>query len=253
MDQHDLAARQFGGTAAQYLTSTVHATGADLDRLEALVPAIGAGRALDLGCGAGHASYALARGGARRVIAYDLSLQMLGTVATEAASRSHANIETCEGPAENLPFDDDSFDCVVTRYSAHHWLNVRQALTEARRVLAPGGTLVVIDVIAPENPLMDTVLQTVELLRDLSHVRDYRESEWRAMLSAERFAAPTIDRWKLSIDFPSWIARIRTPPVRVAALHTVFEVLPTEARDYFSVDPCNSFAIDAGWFESKKC
>ena len=252
MDQHDLTARQFGTTAAQYLTSTVHATGADLDRLQALVPAIRPGRALDLGCGAGHASYALARGGARRVVAYDLSLQMLGTVATEAASRGHTGIETCAGPAEDLPFDDESFDCVVTRYSAHHWLNVRQALTEARRVLAPGGTLVVIDVIAPENPLMDTVLQTIEILRDLSHVRNYRESEWRAMLRAEKFPTPTVDRWKLAMNFPAWIARIRTPPDRVAALHTVFDALAAEARDYFSLDQCNSFAIDAGWFESNK-
>jgi predicted RNA methylase len=101
MDQHDLAARQFGATAASYLTSVVHASGADLERLAAV--ARSHPRALDLGCGAGHASFALARGGARQVIAYDLAAPMLQVVAAEAPARGHAQIETMSGSAERLP------------------------------------------------------------------------------------------------------------------------------------------------------
>ena len=51
------------------------------------------------------------------------------------------------------------------------------------RVLKPGGSLVVVDVVASESPLADTALQTLEMLRDPSHVRDYRVSEWLVMLA----------------------------------------------------------------------
>jgi ubiquinone/menaquinone biosynthesis C-methylase UbiE len=172
MDQHALAVQQFGSTAARYLASPVHSSGADLDRLAGLARESRFSSALDLGCGAGHASYALARGGVRRVVAYDLSTQMLEVAAAEARARGHGQIEICAGSAERLPFPDMSFDLVVTRYSAHHWMDAWGAVREAARILSPGGTLVVIDVLAPENALMDTVLQTVEILRDLArHVR----------------------------------------------------------------------------------
>ena len=61
MDQHALAVRQFGSTADRYLASPVHSSGADLDRLAGLARESRFSSALDLGCGAGHASYALAR------------------------------------------------------------------------------------------------------------------------------------------------------------------------------------------------
>ncbi len=253
MDQHHLTADRFGSMAERYLTSSVHASGADLKRLTALAHASRAASALDMGCGAGHASFALARAGTERIVAYDLSPRMLDVVTQEATVRGHAaHLTTRAGPAEQLPFADASFDLVVTRYSAHHWLDVRRALSEAARVLKPGGMVVVIDVVAPESPLLDTVLQTVEILRDASHVRDYRESEWRAMLIAADFSPPAADHWKLPMEFRSWIARIGTPARRVAALEAVFAELAQEARDYFKVAADCSFVIDAAWFEATK-
>jgi ubiquinone/menaquinone biosynthesis C-methylase UbiE len=151
-----------------------------------------------------------------------------------------------------LPFPDASFDLVVTRYSAHHWMDALGAVHEAARVLKPGGTLVVIDVLAPENPLMDTVLQTVEILRDLSHVRDYRESEWRGMFETANFASPRVHRWRLQMEFGSWVARIRTPPARIEALKVVLDELPSEAREYFAVSRDRSFAVDSGWLEARR-
>ncbi|WP_394779775.1 class I SAM-dependent methyltransferase, partial [Undibacterium sp.] len=174
MDQQGLVVQQFGSTAANYLSSTVHAQGQDLQRLAALATRLQARHSLDLGCGAGHASFALASAGTGNVTAYDLSDEMLQVVAAEAHRRGFANLDTRQGPVEKLPFADASFDLVTTRFSAHHWLDMGSAVAEMARVLKPGGTLVVIDVVAPETPLYDTVLQTVELLRDSSHVRDYR-------------------------------------------------------------------------------
>jgi hypothetical protein len=69
------------------------------------------------------------------------------------------------------------------------------------------------------------------------------------MFRAAGFSQPTITAWKLSIDFKSWIARIGTPPDRIAALESVFSELPSEAREYFQTDPDRSFVIDSAWIE----
>jgi len=252
MDQQEMSAAQFGATAADYLISSVHATGADLERLKVISAQFQPAHVLDLGCGAGHASFALAQGGARRVTAYDPSAEMLAVVAREAAKRGHEQIETRLGAAEVLPFENHLFDLVVTRYSAHHWASVPRALAECARVIVPGGRLIAIDVIAPETPLFDTSLQVIEILRDASHVRDYRVSEWGAMQEAAGFTAPTVTDWKLPLEFKNWIARIRTPPARIAALEAVFSDFPREVREYFQIGPQHSFVADAAWLEALK-
>jgi SAM-dependent methyltransferase len=252
VDQTGLSVRQFGINAINYLTSPIHAAGFDLERLRDAAEKLQPARVLDLGCGAGHASFALARGGARRITAYDPSADMLAVVAQEAAARGNEGIETCEGIAEVLPFENRTFDLVVTRYSAHHWASVPRSLAECARVTVPGGRLIVIDVIAPETPLLDTTLQVIEFLRDASHVRDYRVSEWGAMQRAAGFAEPTVTRWKLPLDFTSWITRIGTPPARVAALQAVFAELPDEVLEYFQIGPKFSFATDSAWLEALK-
>lgn len=252
MDQQELTVNQFGTNAEYYLASEVHSKGADLEQLVTVVRQRPSVRALDLGCGAGHVAYAFARGGASRVVAYDPSAEMLSVVGQEASRRGHHTIEAMVGAAEQLPFENDSFDLVVTRYSAHHWANVPQALKECSRILAASGRLIVVDVVAPESPLLDTSLQVVEFLRDASHVRNYRISEWRDMQKAAGFNESSVKSWKIAIDFPSWIARIGTPSDRVAALQTVFPALPREVQDYFKISDGYSFQIDTAWIESAK-
>ena len=249
MQQHRLVDQQFGQVAQAYLTSAVHAQGADLDALAALAQSAPHAKVLDLGSGGGHVSFAMAPHVAA-MVAYDLSEDMLGVVAAEAARRGLAQLHTQAGRAENLPFDDAAFDIVATRFSAHHWYDVRKGLSEARRVLKPGGKLVIVDIVAPEVPLLDTLLQTAEVLRDASHVRDYRVSEWQAMLAEAGFQPGTPRTWKLMMTFDSWIARIRTPQVRADAIRDLFDRAADEARAYFAVAPDHSFAIDAMLIEA---
>ncbi|WP_018150594.1 class I SAM-dependent methyltransferase [Leeia oryzae] len=251
MKSQQLVAQQFGNMAENYLTSTVHAQGADLERVQQLAMLEQPARMLDLGCGAGHVSFALAASGGE-VVAYDLSASMLEVVARTAAERQLANIRTFHGPVEALPFEDASFDLVVTRYSAHHWLDMTSAMKEMYRVLKPGGKCIVIDVIAPETPLLDTVLQTVEILRDASHVRDYRVSEWQTMLENTGFKVHDHDSWKLPLAFASWVKRIGTSEARIAALKAVFGDLPEEAKRYFQVAEDYSFVTDTAWLTASK-
>ncbi|MHB1567324.1 MAG: class I SAM-dependent methyltransferase [Acidiferrobacter sp.] len=245
MEQKEQVAQQFGPQAQAYLDSPNHAVGADLEHLAGLAH----GRVLDLGCGAGHVSYAMAPC-ADTVVAYDLSAAMLTVVAAEAARRGLSNITTQCGVAESLPFPAASFDWVVTRFSAHHWRDVATAIGEAVRVLKTPGRMVVIDVLAPESALEDTVLQTVEILRDASHVRNYRQSEWRRLLTAAGLRVDTVDLWKLDMAFGNWIARMRTPACRVQAIEEVFAHCAQEVRDYFHIQDDGSFQIDVGWISA---
>jgi hypothetical protein len=72
------------------------------------------------------------------------------------------------------------------------------------------------------------------------------------MQKAAGFAESSVRSWKTQIDFATWIARIGTPPERVAALRTVFPALPREAVEYFNVSDGFSFEFDTAWIEAVK-
>ncbi len=66
------------------------------------------------------------------------------------------------------------------------------------------------------------------------------------------FAESSVSSWKTAIDFSTWIARIGTPPERVAALRAVFPALPREAVEYFKISDGFSFEFDTAWIEATK-
>jgi len=241
---------QFDALAQAYLTSAVHAQGEDLRCVPPRRAGPAQARVLDLGCGAGHLSFAMAPGVAA-VVAYDLAPRMLEVVAQAARERGLRNIETCQGPVEQLPFADASFDWVCTRFSAHHWDDLGAALKQARRVLRPGGGLIVIDVLGDDDPLTDTHLQSIELLRDPSHVRDYDAAEWRAAIAAAGFRIVDERRWPLALDFDAWVARSRTPPLMVDALRQLLASAPAGVRERLAVQADGSFSSVTGLFEAR--
>jgi ubiquinone/menaquinone biosynthesis C-methylase UbiE len=241
---------QFGKVADAYLSSTVHSQGADLRTVGEKFRHASNATVLDLGCGAGHLGFAIAPH-VRSVVAYDLSLEMLDVVCQEAGRRNLGNIVTRQGRVDELPFEDRSFDWVCTRYSAHHWTGVSHAIAEIRRVLKREGTFILIDTCAPAGALLDTHLQAIELLRDGSHVRNYTHAQWAAMLQIEGFEIEAHSLWKISIDFKSWVERMRTPSLHVAALTALLKKAPQEVRDYFQIAEDGSFLQDSLLIEAK--
>lgn len=245
----DATADQYGQRADAYVSSAVHAQGADLDQIEAAARAASARQALDLGCGGGHVAYRLAAA-ATAVDAVDPAEGMLAAVAREARARGLANLAVHHAGAEALPFDDARFDFLASRYSLHHWRDAAAGLTEARRVLAPGGIAVFVDVVAPEAALLDTHLQTVELLRDGTHVRDHSVPEWVGMLARARFAVRGVTRRRLRLDFATWIARTQTPAVLAQAIRAVQQAAPREVQAAFAIERDGSFTVDAVTLEA---
>lgn len=236
-------AAQFGPQAQAYLHSDVHAQGAEFAELRAGLQGHCNGRLLDLGCGAGHVSFQLTPLMAE-VVAYDLSADMLEVVAATAADRGLTQVRTMQGAAERLPFETGSMDAVVSRYSAHHWSDLGQALREVRRVLRPGGIAAFVDVVAPGLPLLDTHLQAIELLRDTSHVRDYSVAQWLQTLGDAGLQVQRHHCQRLQLDYLSWVDRMRTPEVLRAAIRALQGAAVDEVREYFQIAADGSFSTD---------
>ena len=191
------------------------------------------------------------RGPRKAVTAVDLSPNMLAAVAAEARRRGLANIETVEARAESLPFPDAHFDFLrQPLFRASLARCAGAGLREARRVLRAGAPAVFIDVVSPEAPALDTFFQAIELLRDISHVRDYSRAEWRDMLSRAGFALKAEASWRLRMDFADWTGRMRTPAVLAQAIRALQQKADDETRGYFAIEGDGSFLLDAASFEA---
>ncbi len=244
---------QFDPQAQAYLQSTVHAAGPDLLRASELIgrsiPAA-SGRFLDVGCGAGHLSFAVA-GTLASVVAVDPSPNMLATVSQAALEKGLTNIQTLQASAESMPFEDGQFCVVASRYSAHHWLKLPEALREMRRVVKPGGYLLMIDVEGDENPLVDTHLQTIEVLRDRSHIRDRSPSEWARLITDAGFSAIEHQNWATRLAFEPWVTRMRTSPERIAMIRIVQQEGPAEVKQALAIEDDGSFSMKTGLWWAK--
>lgn len=246
----DHADAQFGSRAAAYVSSAVHAQGADLARMAEALAARRPARLIDIGTGGGHVAYAAAPH-CGEVIATDLSPRMLAAVEAESARRALANVVTCVSAAETLPFADGHADAVASRFSAHHWNSLARGLAQARRVCQPRGLALFADVVAPASALCDTHLQAVELLRDASHVRDYSLAEWTVALGQAGFAISTIMPGRLRMDFAQWTARMGTPPDLATAIRQLQSQAPREVQDHFAIEADGSFTIDTLLIEAE--
>lgn len=108
----------------------------------------------DLGCGVGHITEALAPCVAR-VIAVDESGPMLAAAKQRLASQK--NVELREGTVESLPIDDGTLDAAILFLVAHFVADPMRAIREVRRVLKPGGRLLIVDLMSHDR--VDYVIQ----------------------------------------------------------------------------------------------
>jgi ubiquinone/menaquinone biosynthesis C-methylase UbiE len=187
-DSKSLSQQRFGEFAARYVTSQTHAEAGELDRLVEITQPQTDWLLLDIATGGGHTALKFAPLVAR-VTAVDIAAQMLQEAAAFIASKGSQNVTFALADAEDLPFDDGSFDLVTCRIAPHHFPGCARFVHEAKRVLRgprfgdrqAGGSLLVQDNTRPEDPDAARYIDAFERVRDPSHNRAYAESEWLEM------------------------------------------------------------------------
>lgn len=238
--QHQVNQQQYQDKSKAYLTSQVHAQGIEFEKIRKTLAQQPFKRVLDLGCGGGHVTYHIAPY-IEHVIAYDLTPEMVQLVVEQAWERGLNHVVGQQGAAENLAFADQSICAVVSRYSAHHWQNVPQAMNEIYRVLKPRGQVILIDILGNQQPVLDTFLQSIEMIRDPSHVRDYSLAEWMNFAESAGFKIEQVEKQSLKLDFKSWVERMNTPPEAVATLRYLQQKASDMVKNYYHIQPDGSF------------
>ena len=234
------ARAQFGKTAAAYVTSTTHASGADLERLIAVAAPLPGERALDLGCGVGHTLRRIAPLVAFAVGA-DATFEMMQAGRDSVVTAPNAAF--AQSDAASLPFADASFDLATCRLAAHHFTDVAAAFRDLRRVLRPGGRFVLVDNYAPDDTALDTFINEVEKLRDASHVRNHTIAGWRELLEdAGLSASVESDLMTTKITTEGWLERSQTPADRAAEVRRRLRDASAAARDAFQITD-TTFAV----------
>lgn len=246
---------QFASVAANYRVSADHTDADDREILVSRLAFEPFHAALDVATGGGHTAIAFASR-VRRVVASDLTPEMLRQARILAAENGRMNIAFAAADAELLPFRTAAFDRVTCRIAPHHFPDVCAAIAEMVRVTKPGGLVGIIDSVVPEDPALDAFMNGVERVRDASHVRSYRMEEWVSFLTAAGLTLRYIScAWK-EHPFREWVARTGRPETVQGEVEDMFLHAFPRAKEFFRVkvenDRVVSYSDEKGIFVGRK-
>jgi ubiquinone/menaquinone biosynthesis C-methylase UbiE len=181
MTETDASRRRFSVRAEQLGRLTDQRADALREQVRRFVPLTGDERALDSGTGTGALAFALSEL-VREVVAVDVDPELLEEARKRSADR--ANVEFLEADATALPFADGDFDLAGSLRMLHHLPRPELAVAELVRVTRPGGIVLVVDQVAPIDPLAGLALDRFERARDPSHKRALPDTDLRGLFDA---------------------------------------------------------------------
>jgi ubiquinone/menaquinone biosynthesis C-methylase UbiE len=231
MDSKSLSRQRYSRRAQGYVTSETHARGNDLDRLLEITSPRPEWTVLDIATGGGHTALKLAPF-VKRVIASDLTLEMLAAARGFLSQSGLTNITFQAADAENLPFKNEVFNLVTCRLAPHHFPDCPRFVRESARVLKHGGILVVDDHVLPEDIQVSELVERFEKLRDPSHNRAFNVAEWRGMFEEAGLQVKLAELHEKRAGFLDWVKRQACPPEVVGELERMLREAPQDALDW---------------------
>jgi ubiquinone/menaquinone biosynthesis C-methylase UbiE len=174
-----MAEDRFARTAERFVAQQDARAGELAERVRAFLVASGEERALDVGCGAGALALALAPL-VREVVGVDRVPELLAL----ARERAPENATFVEADATHLPYDESEFDLAGTLRTLHHVPRPELVAAELARVTKVGGRVLVIDQLAPVDPLDALAVDRFERARDPGHARLLPESDLRHLFDS---------------------------------------------------------------------
>lgn len=236
MDHQQSVKNQFGDNAHKYVTSTLHAKGKDLEMMKAWVEQSGLGDSLlDIATGGGHVANSLASY-FKKLVALDLTTEMLNSAKSFIESNGHRNVSFIEGDAQELPFADRTFEVVTCRIAAHHFPDIKSFVKETHRVLKEDGAFVLADNVAPEVDEFDNFYNELEKKRDYSHFRAYKKSEWIAMIEEEGFTVESLFTFSKTFQFESWCERMSLSEEEIQHLNNWIVAASDATKSFFCMN-----------------
>ena len=181
MTNEEQVRRRFAATAHALGEQHVARTAALADGVRRFVSLTGRERALDAGAGTGALALALAPL-VREVVAVDLVPELLAEARRRAGDVE--SVSFVEADATRLPFADASFDLSCCARTLHHVARPELVVAELARVTRSGGQMLVIDQLAPADPLAALALDRFERARDPSHARLLPDIDLRHLFEA---------------------------------------------------------------------
>jgi ubiquinone/menaquinone biosynthesis C-methylase UbiE len=149
------------------------------ERLDHWLQLTGEERALDVGAGAGAFAFAIAPR-VREVVAVELD----EALAARARADAPRNVDVVVADGEHLPFERASFDLAGTLRTLHHTPRPELLVAELARVTRPGGTILIVDQLAPADPLVGLELTRFEHARDPSTTRVLADADLRGLFDS---------------------------------------------------------------------
>ena len=207
MDNYNEVKKSFSTQAEKF--ATYHMSKAEYtDYLIGRVNAKGDEKALEVAAGTCICGRALAPH-VKEIVCLDLTDAMLKQGKKLAAQDNIQNITFVTGNAESLPFENESFDLVITRLSLHHFTDPEIPFNEMHRVLKKGGKLVIWDMVATTEELRE-INDRIETMRDSSHTRILSKAEFEKLFE-NHFDLQTEETTYVPVNLQSWMDLTDTP------------------------------------------
>lgn len=155
---------------------------------------------LDLGTGTGFLAFPLAeRNPQAEVVGLDIVEQALDENRKRAIEEGLDNLHFFSYNGMEFPFADRSFDIVVTRYSLHHFPDIKAAFAEINRVLKCGGRLFLSDP-APNDDDTERFVDAYMQMKKDGHIKFYTKTEWQEI--GKESGLSYVDGFETGIRFP---------------------------------------------------
>ncbi|MBM7598659.1 ubiquinone/menaquinone biosynthesis C-methylase UbiE [Virgibacillus halotolerans] len=245
MQEKEYVKQVFSKNKEAYVQSTTHANGDDLSLMVKWLQPDTTMNALDIATGGGHVAKRLAND-VKEVTATDITEDMLTNTSRHLQQYKNISFEVAD--AEALPFQDRTFDIVTCRIAAHHFPHPDQFLSEVYRVLKPNGQFLFIDNVAADKKPLDQFINTLEKMRDYSHVRSLKISEWEQLLEKQHLTIEKQQSRKKVLPFESWVTRTLDTKAAHDKVSDFILRASKEILEYYDVklqdDQIQSFAID---------
>ncbi|UOQ91647.1 class I SAM-dependent methyltransferase [Halobacillus shinanisalinarum] len=224
-----------------YVQSKVHNNQSDLDLVTQWLKPNSSWTVLDIATGGGHVARQLSPY-VKTVFATDLTEKMLENTASHLTSFD--NIHYVIADAEELPFLQSSFDVVTCRIAPHHFPHPDQFISEVQRVLKQGGYFIMIDNIASENNDLDHFYNTLEKMRDPSHVRALKISEWEKLFLKYDLQLKEQLQRKKNLPFSDWLNRTLDNESEKKQVVSFIENAEDHVKSYFAFQKKKGEMID---------